>query len=109
MRDLVEWNTANIYKAPKLETALKVMEGCLKQLVSHFMEALTKTRDPKQLRDRGLDEHRDCYRVLAEFIERVKYDDDVPEAQISIDFVAGMTDNFASRTFTDLFVPTPIV
>lgn len=39
----------------------------------------------------------------------MEYPDEVPDAQIVSDFVAGMTDNFAMRAFEELFLISPPV
>jgi len=43
------------------------------------------------------------------FTEKTNYADGVESWRITADYVAGMTDHFAEKTFTQLFVPSPFI
>ncbi|MCL2722756.1 MAG: hypothetical protein FWD47_15610, partial [Treponema sp.] len=43
------------------------------------------------------------------FIKNTNYDADTPSWRVVTDYIAGMTDHFAQKTFTQLFTPTPVV
>ena len=44
------------------------------------------------------------YKVFYDFLDDMECPDEALDAQIVSDFVAGMTDNFAIRTFQELFL-----
>jgi len=43
------------------------------------------------------------------FIKNTNYADGVEDWRVVVDYIAGMTDHFAEKTFTQLFVPSPFV
>jgi dGTP triphosphohydrolase len=47
--------------------------------------------------------------VLFDFIKNTNYTDQTPAWRIVTDYVAGMTDLFAQRSYAQLFLPTPVV
>ena len=53
------------------------------------------------------------YKILYEFWEDMKktetYNETTPKELIVFDFIAGMTDSFAIRSFQELFVPQALV
>jgi dGTPase len=109
MSQFAAWSAEHIYEQRSLKAPLEVMAQCIRMLLEHFEGELTRTRLPADLRERAVHEKRECYRVLAQFLEDTRYEGETPAAQISLDFVAGMTDKYAERTFRELFLPSPIV
>jgi dGTP triphosphohydrolase len=47
--------------------------------------------------------------VFFHFIKNTNYNEETPPWCIAADYLAGMTDLFAERTFMQLFVPTPMI
>ena len=47
--------------------------------------------------------------VFFHFIKNTNYVDATPAWRIAADYIAGMTDHFAERTYIQLFVPTPMI
>lgn len=47
--------------------------------------------------------------IFFHFIKNTNYTDETPSWRIITDYVAGMTDSFAERTFMQLFIPDPVV
>lgn len=47
--------------------------------------------------------------VFFHFIRNTNYSDATPQWRIIIDYLAGMTDLFAERTFGQLFMPSPVI
>lgn len=47
--------------------------------------------------------------VFFHFIRNTNYTDETPSWRIVTDYVAGMTDLFAERTFGQLFMPSPVI
>ena len=54
----------------------------------------------------------EVYKIFKQFVQKdmkAVYTVDTPNGLIVLDFIAGMTDNFAVRSFQELFVPQPMV
>jgi dGTPase len=54
----------------------------------------------------------EVYKIFKLFVQKdmkAVYTVDTPNGLIVLDFIAGMTDNFAVRSFQELFVPQPMV
>lgn len=47
--------------------------------------------------------------IFFNFIKNTNYTEQTPDWRIVADYIAGMTDLFAQRTYTELFLPTPVV
>jgi dGTP triphosphohydrolase len=47
--------------------------------------------------------------VFFDFCKNINYTTDTEDYEIVTDYVAGMTDNFALRSFSELFMPKAIV
>jgi dGTP triphosphohydrolase len=47
--------------------------------------------------------------VFFHFIKNTNYNEETPAWRIATDYIAGMTDLFAERTYIQLFVPTPVI
>jgi len=47
--------------------------------------------------------------VFFHFIKNTNFTDETPRWRIVVDYLAGMTDLFAERTFGQLFLPTPVI
>ena len=50
-----------------------------------------------------------CTSVFFDFIKNINYTGHTPSWRIVADYIAGMTDLFAYRTYSQLFLPTPVV
>jgi dGTPase len=110
MRMLKEFNYEHIYRheevVRKSRKAARIIE-----LLFHELEELLKKSD----RGRNINYINNVTReaplmqVFFHFIKNTNYTDETPLWRIVTDYVAGMTDLFAERTFGQLFMPSPVI
>ncbi|MGB8706355.1 MAG: HD domain-containing protein [Dehalococcoidia bacterium] len=100
------FNYERIYNSKPVQSQAQRIEGMLRDLFNTFYELVRETKRGKDIRNnyRG-----DFYQVFFEFLRDMQYSKEETDAQIIIDFLAGMTDNFAIRAFQDLFLISPPV
>jgi dGTPase len=110
MRQLKEFNYERIYRNSEVERKSRkagmIIERLYFELQKIFKEA-DRGRNTAYcqnvLRDAPLLE------VFFHFIKNTNYNDETPAWRIVVDYLAGMTDLFAERTFGQLFLPTPVI
>lgn len=103
MRALIEFNYEHIYLHPEVEQRKAQACYILEQLWGWFLGLVKRTE-----RCRAMTKHDltfDVARRFRDHVETIGYDADVASEQIVLDFVASMTDNFALRSFEELFYP----
>ncbi|MDI6450302.1 deoxyguanosinetriphosphate triphosphohydrolase family protein [Anaerobaca lacustris] len=111
LRDLIQYNRDHIYKSPEAEGYQTQASKGIKHL---FYDLSTELRS----RDRFRDSHNPdpyendsvppVYRFLRDFISKDMkdvYPSGDPDELIVLDFIAGMTDSFAIRSVSDVFIP----
>ena len=100
---LIEFNYSHIYLHPEVEARKEQACYILEQLWRRLAGLLVRSG-----RCRTITEHEigfDVVRRLRDHVETIGYAADVPDEQIVLDFVAAMTDNYALRSFEELFYP----
>jgi dGTPase len=110
MERLKDFNYECIYNHPEVEIKAKKSGHIIGLLFSELMEILKKS-------DRGKDaanvhavvREAPSMEVFFHFIKNTNYVDETPAWRIAADYIAGMTDHFAERTYIQLFVPTPVI
>lgn len=103
-RALLQFNIHHIYKNKRIRDQYRRIEQMLHDLFYHFLEVTEETERGK--RNRKI--HRgNSVEVFYEFLEDMQYAPEEPDAQIVSDFVAGMTDTFATRSYQELFLVSP--
>jgi dGTPase len=103
MRALIEFNYQHIYLHPEVEQRKAQACYILEQLWGWFLEFVKRTN-----RCRAMTEHDagfDVARRLRDHVLTVGYEADTADEQIVLDFIASMTDNYALRSFEELFYP----
>ncbi|MBN1916680.1 MAG: HD domain-containing protein [Verrucomicrobia bacterium] len=100
---LIEFNYRHIYLHPEVEARKDQACYILDQLWGWFMGFVGRSGRCRTItpHERGFD----VVRRLCDHIETIGYSAGDPDERIVIDFVASMTDNFALRSFEDLFYP----
>ncbi len=103
MQALIEFNYRRIYLHPEVEQRKEQACYILEQLWRWFLALLQRT-------DRccAMSEHDlgfDVARRFRDHVHSMGYDPAEADEQIVLDFVATMTDNFALRSFEELFYP----
>lgn len=110
MCKLREFNYERIYLHPEVESkarkGMHVLEGL-------FFEILKILRRSERGRNTtyvsGVVKDAASLSVLFDFVKNSNYSDKTPDWRIATDYVAGMTDAFAQRSFLQLFMPAPSI
>ncbi|HUI93894.1 MAG TPA: HD domain-containing protein [Chitinivibrionales bacterium] len=110
MEALKDFNYERIYNHPDVAGKGR-KSGHILDLLYHELKAIFKKTD--RGRDAGATAaaERDAPNlgVFFHFIKNTNYNDETPPWRIAADYIAGMTDHFAERTYIQLFVPTPVI
>jgi dGTPase len=107
---LKDFNYESIYRNREVERKSQ-KAGSIIELLYHELEKILKISERGRnapyvqtlVKDAPLIE------VFFHFIKNTNYSDETPHWRIITDYVAGMTDLFAERTFGQLFLPTPVI
>jgi dGTPase len=110
MKELRDFNYEHIYLHPDVNNKARKGEHVLEQLFTAVMQILEKS-------GRGSDERFVCelvkdapsMQVLFNFIKNTNYTENTPLPRIAADYVAGMTDAFAQRSYLQLFIPATMI
>lgn len=114
MHKLIKFNQDEIYHSSKSEGYRKQANLTLKLLFNDILEIVNVTG---RLKDYRIEPQTPkVYKLMKDYCDeycRKKetriYSDDDPDELIVLDFIAGMTDSFAVRSFQELFVPKATV
>jgi len=110
MNQLKDFNYKSIYQHPEVENKAKKGEHILEELFDGLMETLKKSdrgRNSGYINDIVKDAP--SITVFFNFIKNSNYTENTQEARIVADYIAGMTDVFAQRSYMQLFLPTPVI
>jgi len=105
MQELLDFNNEKIYKHPKVEKYMRNAERTMTLLFEELLGYLDSKR-PEEWTQPKEGEPR-AYYWLHDYIKGRNLMDEAA-AQIVLDYISGMTDNFAVACFDELFVPKPI-
>jgi dGTPase len=110
MKDLKDFNYEYIYRHNEVERKARKTSMIIKALFEESITLLTQTERGKDGR-KVATVVRDAPSmvVLFDFIKNTNYTPETPANRIVADYIAGMTDVFALRTYSQLFLPTPVV
>lgn len=106
LTELIKFNYNNIYQQSDVELFKKQATRALKELHSRLVEDLDNSY---RLRDRSMLPKASVYDVLDAFIKKIRYEENIPNSLIVLDFISGMTDNYVIQCLDELFVPKSIV
>ncbi|MBD3314166.1 MAG: HD domain-containing protein [Chitinivibrionales bacterium] len=110
MNKLKEFNYARIYRHEEVERKARKAEHILKELFAECMTILERSergRNTTYINDVLKDAP--SISVLFDFIKNSNFTEETPAWRIITDYIAGMTDVFAQRTYLQLFLPTPVI
>ena len=93
---LIKENMRLIYQSDRIKRYEKTAKNILEGL---FFELLESLKDIEKLESSNLKVHKQFYN----FIHDVGYDSNETDEQKVIDFIAGMTDNYATNCFNEIF------
>jgi deoxyguanosinetriphosphate triphosphohydrolase, putative len=106
LKELIAFNYGNIYKCPEVERFKKQATRAIRTLFDQLARDLEATKrftaSPELLPDVAV------YGVFKKFIAFIGYAEAVPTAQIVLDFISGMTDNFVVSCLDQIYVPKNI-
>ncbi len=108
---MISFNVEKIYHSEKSEGYRTQAQNTITSL---FKALLKKLQETSRFNNYDEDAEKDpaVYRILYEFVKKDMgkiYDALDPDELIILDFIAGMTDTFAVRSFLQLFVPQAMV
>lgn len=110
MRLLKDFNYECIYHNPEVEGKGR-KAGNIIELLYHELDRVLAVSD----RGKNAPYVQNCVRdaplveVFFHFIKNTNYTEKTPSWRIVTDYIAGMTDLFAERTFGQLFLPSPVI
>ncbi len=93
LRDLKEFNRANIYSNDQIKKETPKIENMFRQLFEKFLDDLQNKNNESPFYRHYLKDIDDNYRRNTD------------KKRIIIDFIAGMTDDFFNNQFKEIFVP----
>lgn len=110
MTELKEFNYKNIYLSAEVEKKADRGRHVIGELFYKLQHILEKS-------DRGLNTEyvnmqiKDAFttKVFWDFIKNSNYDDSTSSWRIVTDYIGGMTDSFAQRSYMQFFLPSPLV
>jgi len=115
LHDLIRFNNSNIYHSQQAEGYKAQTRKMLEYLFGDLLKELKEKeryqsyKYPKPAKDNSIP---DVYRVLRLFVHddmKGAYDPSDPDELIVLDFIAGMTDSFATRSIAEIFIPKTTV
>lgn len=110
MKRLKDFNYKHIYLHPDVESKALKGEHVLEQLFRGLMGILRKSERGKNgMYISTVVKDAPGVSVLFNFIKNSNYTEETLDARIIVDYIAGMTDVFAHRTYMQLFLPSPVV
>lgn len=110
MKQLKDYNYEYIYQHPDVENKASKGEHVLEQLFRILMDILKKSDRGKNIAYcNKLLKDAPSTSVLFDFIKNTNYTEKTPDSRIIADYIAGMTDVFAQRSYLQLFLPSPVI
>jgi dGTPase len=110
MNKLKDFNYSYIYMHPEIERKSQKTANIIELLYDELEKIF---RDSERGKNTGyvhvLTKEAPLMEIFFHFIRNTNYTDETPSWRIITDYVAGMTDSFAERTFMQLFIPDPVV
>ncbi|MBL8028522.1 MAG: phosphohydrolase, partial [Fibrobacteres bacterium] len=107
MKKLKEFNYKNIYNTQNYSDRVSHI---LTSLFNEFIDIHIRTRGGKEKSEREkLLKLAPSLSIFFDFCKNITYSMDTEDYTIVTDYIAGMTDNFALKSFSDLFMPRAMV
>jgi dGTPase len=110
MKRLKDFNYEYIYRHPDVEAKARKATRMLDVLFQEIFRILQESERGKNTVFAGtLTRGAPAFNILFDFIKNSNYNDSTPLWRIAADYIAGMSDAFAQRSYIQLFLPTPMV
>ena len=105
--ELYNFSKQHIYTCRHLAKQKERAKKVIAELFHEFRRIFEDT-DRGQDKGRRRNHEGEAYRIFFEFVDTMQYDEHTPAAQVSLDYVAGMTDNFALNSYQEIFLSIPM-
>jgi dGTP triphosphohydrolase len=108
LNELYRFSRERIYYS---DIIMRVKEEAKREIRKLFDEFLQAFNNTDRTRNRTLTRRykRRCYQEFFKFVNITKYEDSEFPEQIVLDYISGMTDNFAKNCYDEIFqLSTPI-
>jgi dGTPase len=99
---LYEFSKAKIYRCDFVERQKPIVEHIVKSLCDRLTDVVATTNGGRDKRKRSR-YTATTYQVMFEFLDKMVYGEEERPERIVVDFVSGMTDDFAARSFWNLY------
>ncbi len=110
MYQLKQFNYQHIYQHPEVERKSHKAAHLIELLFAELESILEKSeRGKNSSYILALIKEAPVMEVFFNFIKNTNYNDQTPSYVMVTDFIAGMTDTFAERTFMQLFSPDKVI
>lgn len=110
MHMLKEFNYERIYRHPEVERKSRKAASIIELLYQELDRILELSERGKNLAFTAtITRESSLMSIFFDFIKNTNYDESTPSWRIITDYIAGMTDSFAQRTFMQLFMPDPVI
>lgn len=96
MQKLLQENVGRIYQSEKIKAYEKMTQNTIEGL---FHALLTARKDPEKMANSDLK----VFKVFNKFIAERTYGKNEKDAQIVVDFIAGMTDSYAQKCYEEIY------
>lgn len=107
MVELYEFSKKYIYECDHLKKQESRVNKLIEDLCAELKNVYeyTEKGQNRSLRRRHKEK---TYKVFFEFLDDMQYDENTPVGEPVVDFVAGMTDNFALKAYQEIFLSIPM-
>jgi dGTPase len=110
MEKLKKFNYERIYNHPEVEATARKSSHIVRLLYGELLSILEKSERGRAGSMVGaIVKEVPALEVFFHFIKNTSYTEATPAWRMASDYIAGMTDHFAERTYIGLFLPTPVI
>jgi dGTPase len=110
MKRFKDFNYERIYRHPEVEPVQQKITRMLNILYVELHDTYVKSEHGRNTQYVGtLVREAPVMETFFNFIKYTNYEDGVESWRVVVDYIAGMTDHFAEKTFNQLFIPSPFV
>ncbi|MBN2098189.1 MAG: HD domain-containing protein [Dehalococcoidia bacterium] len=99
---LYEFSKSKIYRCELVEHWKPIVQQMVNSLFATLTEVIASTDTGRDTRKRSRYKAA-TFQVMFEFLDSMGYGEGVRPERIALDFVSGMTDNFAARSFSNIY------
>jgi dGTPase len=110
MKEFKDFNYERIYRHPEVARVSDKIRRMLEILYSELHKIYEESECGRNTSYvNTLIREAPVMETFFNFVKNTNYNDGIESWRVVVDYIAGMTDHFAEKTFTQLFVPSPFV